>query len=98
LIEGNSFLKFIDADFTVMVARPDVSKIKPSARRVLTKTSALYLSSEVSGADAAEVDGFGEWRERTGLGEALEGLPVYTPASLAVLVERIKAIGARAAA
>ncbi len=93
LIEGNSFLKFIDADFTVMVARPDETKIKPSARRALSKTSALYLSGEVAGAG-----GFGEWRERTGLGEALESLPVYTPASLGALVERIKTIGARVAA
>jgi hypothetical protein len=76
-----------------MVARPDETKIKPSARRALSKTSALYLSGEVAGAE-----GFGAWRERTGLGEALESLPVYTPASLGALVERIKTIGARVAA
>ncbi|HEU4595210.1 MAG TPA: hypothetical protein VFS10_08715 [Pyrinomonadaceae bacterium] len=93
LVEGNSFLKFVDADFTVMVARPDEPKVKPSARRVLLKTSALYLSSEVT-----EVDGLGGWRERTGLGEALEGLPVFTPASLGALIERIKSTGARVAA
>ena len=98
LIEGNSFLKFVEADFTVMVARPDEPKIKPSARRALAQASALYLSGEVAGDDVSEADGVREWRERTGLGEALESLPVYTPASLGRLVERIKAIGARAAA
>src|SRR5687768_17335184 len=71
LVEGNSFLKYVDADFTVMVARPDGAKIKPSARRALANTSALYLSSEVAGAGADGVEGFGEWRERAGLGEAL---------------------------
>jgi molybdopterin-guanine dinucleotide biosynthesis protein len=98
LIEGNSFLKFVDADFTVMVARPDEPKIKPSARRALSETSALYLSSEVSEGDAPGADGFVEWRERTGLGEVLGSLPVYTPASLGALIERIKSVGARVAA
>jgi hypothetical protein len=98
LIEGNSFLKFVEADFTIMVARPDESKIKPSARRALNKTSALYLSGEVAVDGVEGVNGLREWRERTGLGEALESLPVYTPASLDGLVERIKSIGARAAA
>jgi molybdopterin-guanine dinucleotide biosynthesis protein len=97
LIEGNSFLKFIEADFTVMVARPDEPKIKPSARRVLAKTSALYLSSEVGGDGPAGLEGLNEWRERTGLGGALESLPVYTPASLEGLIGRIKSVGARAA-
>jgi molybdopterin-guanine dinucleotide biosynthesis protein len=92
LIEGNSFLKFVEADFTVMVARPDETKIKPSARRALAKTSALYLSSEVAGDDSDGVDGVREWRGRTGLGAVLESLPVYTPASLEMLVEQIKSI------
>ncbi len=94
LIEGNSFLKFVEADFTVMVARPDEPKIKPSARRALAQTSALYLSSEVDETEAAGVEGFDGWRERTGLGEALKGLPIYTPASLGALIGRIKSIGA----
>src|SRR5215510_8222858 len=37
LIEGTSVLKFINADFAVMVARPDQGKIKPSARRALSE-------------------------------------------------------------
>src|SRR5687767_7800365 len=86
LVEGNSFLKYVESDFTVMVARPDGAKIKPSARRALAKTSALYLSSEVAGAGADGVEGFAEWRERAGLGEALESIPVYTPASLGALI------------
>ncbi|MBA3241284.1 MAG: hypothetical protein H0T60_08685 [Acidobacteria bacterium] len=91
LIEGNSHLKHIDADFTVMVARPDELKIKPSARRALAQTSALYLSSECAGV-GAKGEGFKEWREQTGLGEVLARLPVYTPASLGALISRIKSL------
>src|SRR5687768_10723097 len=46
LIEGNSFLKFVCADFAVMVARADGGKVKASARRALTKSTALFLSDE----------------------------------------------------
>jgi molybdopterin-guanine dinucleotide biosynthesis protein len=56
LIEGTSLLKFIEADFVVMVARADQMsrmKIKPSARRALAEglVDALYLFSEDEGAD-----------------------------------------------
>ena len=51
LIEGTSLLKFIEADFVVMVARPDQvgrTKIKPSARRALAGglVDAIYFSGE----------------------------------------------------
>src|ERR1051325_10147885 len=46
LIEGNSFLEFVDVDFAVMVARASGGKIKASARRALPKSSALYLSDD----------------------------------------------------
>jgi molybdopterin-guanine dinucleotide biosynthesis protein len=54
LIEGTSLLKFIEADFVVMVARRDQMsrvKIKPSARRALAEglVDALYLSGEDEG-------------------------------------------------
>lgn len=45
-IEGNSFTEFIDPDFFIMVARPDELKIKPTARRALSRASAVYLSGE----------------------------------------------------
>jgi molybdopterin-guanine dinucleotide biosynthesis protein len=43
-IEGNSFLKHMDADYSIMVARPPFKSIKGSARSVLPKMDALYLS------------------------------------------------------
>lgn len=47
LIEGNSFLRFIDVDFAVLVASDDPAKntamIKGSTRWALQKASALYV-------------------------------------------------------
>lgn len=47
LIEGNSFLRFIDVDFSVLVASGEpmkiTAKIKGSARWAFQKASALYL-------------------------------------------------------
>src|SRR5258705_13659043 len=43
LIEGNSFLRFIDVDVAVLVASEITAKIKSSTRWALQKASALYL-------------------------------------------------------
>src|SRR5436190_17490640 len=45
IVEGNSFLEYDKADLTIMCARADGGKIKPSARRTLAKSDFLYLSS-----------------------------------------------------
>src|SRR5437763_7820560 len=59
IVEGNSFLRFVEADFTVMVARADGLKIKPSARRALPKADALYLPD---GVDESSLQRFDEWK------------------------------------
>ncbi|HJX92928.1 MAG TPA: hypothetical protein VJ372_20700 [Pyrinomonadaceae bacterium] len=43
LIEGNSFLRFVNVDFTVLVASDQTAKIKGSTRWAIQKTSALYV-------------------------------------------------------
>ncbi|HBB97000.1 MAG TPA: hypothetical protein DC054_16600 [Blastocatellia bacterium] len=45
IVEGNSFLEYVKADLTIMCARSEGGKIKPSARRVLSKIDFLYLST-----------------------------------------------------
>jgi hypothetical protein len=45
-IEGNSFTKFIEPDFFVMVLRPGDLKIKTTAREALNRVSAYYISGE----------------------------------------------------
>ncbi|HWS86042.1 MAG TPA: hypothetical protein VN282_03555 [Pyrinomonadaceae bacterium] len=89
VVEGNSFLRSFEADFTVLVARPDVLKIKPTARRVLPRASALYLSDAGRGIDPVSRARFDRWWRDSGLEEASPSLPVYTRESLAELKERV---------
>jgi molybdopterin-guanine dinucleotide biosynthesis protein len=96
VVEGNSFLRFAEADFAVLVARADVLKIKPSARRVLPKASALYLSDAGHGVDPAQRALFVEWWRASGLEESAPGLPVYTRESLPQLVSRVESAHALA--
>ncbi|HXM50364.1 MAG TPA: hypothetical protein VN956_21160 [Pyrinomonadaceae bacterium] len=45
IVEGNSFLEHVTADLTIMCARSEGGKIKPSARKALAKSDFLYLST-----------------------------------------------------
>jgi molybdopterin-guanine dinucleotide biosynthesis protein len=85
LIEGTSLLKFIEADFVVMVARYDRKspiKIKPSARRALAQgqVDALYLFGGEDGEDFE--DSFPP--------ELAGAAPVYTAALRPQLISRIR--------
>ena len=90
LVEGTSFVQYVKVDLMLMAARAsgDV-KIKPSARRALAKTDALYLFNE--GHDAPE-----QARARfaaSPAGENLTGsIPIYTRADLPQLVERVREV------
>jgi molybdopterin-guanine dinucleotide biosynthesis protein len=90
-IEGNSFLKFVDVDFTVMAARAVGGKIKASARRALKMTNALYLFDDVGDDDGAR-ERFASWRESSIDHSLLARLPVYTRRDLPLLVARLKEI------
>src|SRR5256714_3087493 len=96
LIEGNSFLKFVDVDFAVMVARAGGGKIKPSARRALKVCSALYLSDDVDGATARER--FAPWIRDAADEDLLAALPLYTREELPSLIARVRALHAPLAA
>jgi molybdopterin-guanine dinucleotide biosynthesis protein len=89
VVEGNSFLRSFEADFTVLVARTDVLKIKTTARRVLPQASALYLSDAGCGIDPGVRARFERWWRDAGLEEAAPRLPVYTREDLAELTERV---------
>src|SRR6476661_11265458 len=45
VVEGNSFLEYIKADFAIICARAGENKMKTSARRTLARANALYLST-----------------------------------------------------
>jgi hypothetical protein len=83
-IEGNSFLKFVDVDFTVMVAPVGGAKIKAPARRVFEKTSALYLF-ENGTADETKMAArqrFSSWLEQFAEKDVIGALPVYPHADI----------------
>jgi hypothetical protein len=52
-VEGNSFTRFVQPDYFVMVRRGDSEKIKTSAHQCLAKASAIF----VSGADSLDPAG-----------------------------------------
>ena len=54
VVEGNSFLEYLTSDLTIMCARSEGGKIKPSARRTLSRSDFLYLSSLEGSAEAAK--------------------------------------------
>jgi hypothetical protein len=97
-IEGTGFLQRLDVDLALMAARPEGGKMKPSARRALTKTDALYLFGGRGEEPAPLRERFAAWRLSSPDAELLENLPVYTPRELPQLVARIRAIHAAAAA
>jgi molybdopterin-guanine dinucleotide biosynthesis protein len=45
-VEGNSFVQFVDVDFFVMVRRADEAKIKKTAKQVMDRADAVYVSDE----------------------------------------------------
>jgi molybdopterin-guanine dinucleotide biosynthesis protein len=73
-IEGTSFLKFVKADFAVLVVRPDSEQLKPSARSALKHglIDAIYLSNEGT------------------VAQLPAHLPVYTGRDLPKLIECIR--------
>jgi molybdopterin-guanine dinucleotide biosynthesis protein len=89
LIEGNSFLDFVDVDFAVMVARAAGGKIKGSARRALRKSSALYL---FDGEDGAAREESGSWRDEPFYRDLVGGLPVYDSATLPQLIVSLQSL------
>ena len=97
LIEGNSFLKFVRADFAVMVARADGGKLKASARRALAKSPALYLSDEGDASGTAR-ERFASWCQSSADRDLVGALPVYTHAELPQLISRVRAVHAALAA
>ncbi len=83
LIEGTSVLKFITANFAVMVAPADQTsriKIKPSARRALSEglVDAIYCSGE------------GGIVEDSFLTEFAGAIPIYTSRDMPQLISRIR--------
>jgi len=91
LIEGNSFLDYVEADFALVCARAEGGTIKASARRAVHKASGIYVSTLADDGPTARAK-FAAWR--AGLSSDLEmnGLPVYTRDDLPQLVKLLQMV------
>jgi molybdopterin-guanine dinucleotide biosynthesis protein len=89
IIEGNSFTQFVDVDYLVMVASSNDLKVKASAKRALTKASALYLSDDADQTDLA-LESLNVWAGKSGVKNLLDGLPVYTTKSFHLLLMDVR--------
>jgi molybdopterin-guanine dinucleotide biosynthesis protein len=89
LIEGNSFLNYLDADFALVCARAEGGTIKTSARQVLDKASGLYLSTIDGDGESARAK-FSSWRAGLAVDLEMNGMPVYTRENLPQLVEMLR--------
>ncbi len=77
IIEGNSFLDYVKPDLAVMCARSEGGKVKPSARRALTRSDLVYISSlEADGTEARAQ--FEEWRNKLSIDLQFNGLHIFT--------------------
>jgi molybdopterin-guanine dinucleotide biosynthesis protein len=89
IVEGNSFLDYVAADFAITCARAGENKLKTSARRTLERADAVYLST-IDDTDAALARSrFDEWRRGLTVDLNIDGLPIFTRFDLARMVEAI---------
>jgi hypothetical protein len=92
-VEGNSFSGFGNPDLMVMVARPDQSEIKRSARRVLETWSTVYLSNDPTQAGQTR---FAKWLYSAAVIDNSKQLSLITSknilARIQLLVDRERAL------
>jgi len=89
IVEGNSFLEFVETDFAIICARAGENKLKSSARRTLAKANALYLST-IDGSDrAGAIDLFENWRKHLSIQLDIDHLPIFTGCDISNLIAHI---------
>jgi molybdopterin-guanine dinucleotide biosynthesis protein len=89
LVEGNSFLDYVTADYAITCARAGENRMKTSARRTFARAEALYLSTidDLNGDEARAQ--FHEWRTGLSVDLDLEGIAVFTKEDLPRLMRII---------
>ncbi len=91
IVEGNSFLDYLDTDFAIMCARAGENKLKGSARRTLSKADALYLSTIDDADRETAFDRFDKWRLSLSIDLNVSELPIFTRRDIPTLIESILA-------
>jgi hypothetical protein len=94
-IEGNSFTKFIEPDFFVMVVRSDDLKIKSTAREALSRVSAFYIPGAVNASDKEPLKAF---LAKSNLGLGNSKLPIFARCEVPEIIASISQINSSAAA
>jgi len=90
LVEGNSFLDYVEADYAIMCARAGENRLKTSAPRTLAKADALYLSTiDDTDGETARAQ-FDQWRAGVSIDLHLNGMPLFTKEDIPRLIERIE--------
>jgi molybdopterin-guanine dinucleotide biosynthesis protein len=90
LIEGNSFLHFIDVDFAVLVTGGAEIKIKSSARWAFQKASAVYLFDQINQTSPSETVEL--LNKKFGPVGLQRSLPAYATSDFPRLVKQIKQV------
>jgi molybdopterin-guanine dinucleotide biosynthesis protein len=89
IVEGNSFLDYVKADFAISCARAGENKMKTSARRTLAKADALYLSTIDDCDRERAIQRFQNWRAGLAVDLNTYELPVFAAADLSQLIAEI---------
>jgi molybdopterin-guanine dinucleotide biosynthesis protein len=89
IVEGNSFLDYIEADYAITCARAGENRLKSSARRTLTKADALYLSTVDDCDRETAIERFEQWRRSLTADLETDSLKIWTRHDLAELRESI---------
>ena len=76
-VEGNSFSEFVNPHHFVMVRQSGTEKIKSSARRMISKATAIYVSDIPDEPDDLN-------------NIAVESIPLFTPSSMFSLIGYLK--------
>ena len=89
IVEGNSFLDYVEADYAIMCARAGENKLKTSSKRTLAKADAIYLSTIDDSDRETAIRSFDGWREGLSTGLNSDGLEIYTRNDIPKLIEAI---------
>ena len=85
-VEGGSFLKYVDANYSIMVASPEIKDIKSSAVRVMAKMNALVVNQAEPDPQVAELIRNRLLRRGVTLGE----MPIYFERDISVVAAEIQ--------
>src|SRR6266403_541280 len=90
LVEGNSLLDYVMADYAIMCARAGENRLKTSARRTLERADAVYLSTIDDCNAATAWSRFAAWRTGLPVDLDLNGKTVFSKDDIPRLIERIQ--------